>query len=149
MLLYALAHHAAKHAVEMVWRETGDGGQFFERQRLVEMPFDVRDYARHSLLIRLQRAGFHVSRVGCPHRLILTFFADLHYERAAYPAGQTLGQTASFRQTAPETWCQSRVCGAFPASFPKTVKHPLCKIETLPRNGADGLQTVVGAQQFG
>ena len=28
------------------------------------------------------------------------------------PLGQTLGQTASFRQTAPETWCQSRVCGA-------------------------------------
>jgi len=28
----------------------------------------------------------------------------------AYPAGQTLGQTASFRQTAPETRCQSRVC---------------------------------------
>src|ERR1039457_4891941 len=29
----------------------------------------------------------------------------------AYPVGQTLGQTASFRQTAPETRCQSRVCG--------------------------------------
>src|ERR1035441_9285002 len=29
----------------------------------------------------------------------------------AFPVGQTLGQTASFRQTAPETWCQSRVCG--------------------------------------
>jgi NAD(P)-dependent dehydrogenase (short-subunit alcohol dehydrogenase family) len=29
---------------------------------------------------------------------------------AAFPVGQTLGQTASFRQTAPETWCQSRVC---------------------------------------
>src|ERR1035438_8879312 len=26
------------------------------------------------------------------------------------PMGQTLGQTASFRQSAPETWCQSRVC---------------------------------------
>src|ERR1035438_4507651 len=26
----------------------------------------------------------------------------------AFPVGQTLGQTASFRQTAPETWCQSR-----------------------------------------
>jgi hypothetical protein len=25
----------------------------------------------------------------------------------AFPVGQTLGQTASFRQTAPETWCQS------------------------------------------
>src|ERR1039458_9611364 len=30
----------------------------------------------------------------------------------AFPVGQTLGQTASFRQTAPETWCQSRVCDA-------------------------------------
>ena len=29
----------------------------------------------------------------------------------SFPVGQTLGQTASFRQTAPETWCQSRVCG--------------------------------------
>ena len=29
----------------------------------------------------------------------------------AFPLGQTLGQTASFRQTAPETWCQSRICG--------------------------------------
>src|ERR1035438_10102679 len=48
-----------------------------------------------------------------------------HDERAAYPAGQTLGQTASFRQTAPETWCQSRVCGAFLPSAPKTVKHRL------------------------
>src|ERR1035438_3366895 len=27
----------------------------------------------------------------------------------AFPVGKTLGQTASFRQTAPETWCQSRV----------------------------------------
>src|ERR1019366_1836198 len=51
----------------------------------------------------------------------LTFFADLHDERAAYPVGQTLGQTASFRQTAPETWCQSRVCGVFPTGFPTTV----------------------------
>ena len=25
----------------------------------------------------------------------------------AFPVGQILGQTASFRQTAPETWCQS------------------------------------------
>src|ERR1039458_7694830 len=30
----------------------------------------------------------------------------------AFPVGQTLGQTASFPQTAPETWCQSRVCDA-------------------------------------
>src|ERR1019366_2233840 len=29
----------------------------------------------------------------------------------AFPVGQTLGQTASFRQNAPETWCQSRLCG--------------------------------------
>src|ERR1039458_2749658 len=41
----------------------------------------------------------------------------------AFLVGQTLGQTASFRQTAPETWCQSRVCGAFLPSAPKTVKH--------------------------
>src|ERR1035441_2855558 len=60
----------------MVRRKTGDGGQVFERQRLVEMPFDVRGDARHSLLVRLQRVGFHVSSVGCPHTLILTFFAD-------------------------------------------------------------------------
>ena len=32
---------------------------------------------------------------------------------------QTLGQAASFRQTAPETRCQSRVCSAFPAASPK------------------------------
>jgi antitoxin ParD1/3/4 len=38
--------------------------------------------------------------------------------------GQTLGQTASFRQTAPETWCQSRVCGVSRPASPKTVKHP-------------------------
>src|ERR1017187_5438101 len=38
---------------------------------------------------------------ACP-----TFFHEV--SRAE---GQTLGQTASFRQTAPETWCQSRVCG--------------------------------------
>ena len=33
----------------------------------------------------------------------------------AYPAGQTLGQTASFRQSAPETWCLSRVCDVDPS----------------------------------
>src|ERR1035441_2581044 len=32
--------------------------------------------------------------------------------------GQTLGQTASFRQTAPETWCQSRLCGAWRYNLP-------------------------------
>src|ERR1035441_5666495 len=42
----------------------------------------------------------------------------------AFPVGQTLGQTASFRQTAPETWCQSRVCGVSRPASPKTVKHP-------------------------
>ena len=31
----------------------------------------------------------------------------------SFAVGQTLGQTASFRQTAPETWCQSRVCGVW------------------------------------
>src|ERR1019366_1338978 len=41
----------------------------------------------------------------------------------AFPVGQTLGQTASFRQTAPETWCQSRVCGVSRSASPKTVKH--------------------------
>ena len=33
--------------------------------------------------------------------------------------GQTLGQTASFRQTAPENWCQSRVCDARSARLPQ------------------------------
>ena len=33
------------------------------------------------------------------------------------PVGQTLGQAASFRQTAPETRCQSRVCDAVPPHF--------------------------------
>src|ERR1017187_9337594 len=42
----------------------------------------------------------------------------------AFPVGQTLGQTASFRQTAPETWSQSRVCGVSRHASPKTVKHP-------------------------
>src|ERR1035441_8719540 len=32
--------------------------------------------------------------------------------------GQTLGQTANFRQTAPEIWCQSRVCGAWRYNLP-------------------------------
>src|ERR1017187_1954052 len=44
--------------------------------------------------------------------------------REASPAGQTLGQTASFRQTAPETWCQSRVCGVSRPASPKTVIAP-------------------------
>jgi hypothetical protein len=39
--------------------------------------------------------------------------------------GQTLGQTANFRQTAPEIRCQSRVCGVFRPTTPKSVKHPL------------------------
>src|ERR1035438_9650284 len=40
--------------------------------------------------------------------------------RIAPPAvGQTLGQTASFRQTAPETWCQSRVCSVSRPASPK------------------------------
>src|ERR1039458_9579107 len=43
----------------------------------------------------------------------------------AFPVGQTLGQTASFRQTAPETWCQSRVCGVSPPTAPKAVKRPV------------------------
>src|ERR1017187_5421067 len=43
----------------------------------------------------------------------------------AFPVGQTLGQTASFRQTAPETWCQSRGCGVSRPASPKTVKHPV------------------------
>src|ERR1019366_1357288 len=42
----------------------------------------------------------------------------------AIPAGQTLGQTANFRQTAPEIRCQSRVCGVSPPNSSKTVKHP-------------------------
>ena len=53
----------------------------------------------------------------------------------AFPVGQTLGQTASFRQTAPETWCQSRVCGVFRHASRKTVK-PLAEgagIAAVPR----------------
>src|ERR1019366_2412485 len=42
----------------------------------------------------------------------------------AFPVGQTLGQTASFRQTAPETWGQSRGLRRIAARPPKTVKHP-------------------------
>src|ERR1017187_4449615 len=41
----------------------------------------------------------------------------------AFPVGQTLGQTASFRQTAPETWCQSRVCGASRSPQQVTLRH--------------------------
>ena len=55
-----------------------------------------------------------VAEIGAPRLLrqgLECLTVPGHNERAAYPAGQTLGQTASFRQTAPETWCQSRVCG--------------------------------------
>src|SRR5450759_1444435 len=56
----------------------------------------------------------------------------------AFPVGQTLGQTASFRQTAPETWCQSRVCGVSRPASPKTVKHP-ADCGSLPRSGSPGI----------
>src|ERR1019366_4366386 len=47
----------------------------------------------------------------------------------AFPVGQTLGQTASFRQTAPETRCQSWVCDAFPPSAPKRLSTRSSKLE--------------------
>jgi hypothetical protein len=50
----------------------------------------------------------------------LGFTADHEISRAEGPSQQT----AWFRQSAPETWCQSRVCGVSPPSAPKTVKHP-------------------------
>src|ERR1017187_9971935 len=57
----------------------------------------------------------------------------------AYPAGQTLGQTASFRQTAPETWCQSRVCGVSRPTSPKTVKHRSGREQEMCHGQAGGL----------
>src|ERR1019366_912754 len=49
----------------------------------------------------------------------------------ACPAGQTLGQTDSFRQTAPETWCQSRVC-YLPASDSAARTSSLCLAGITP-----------------
>src|ERR1039457_4946444 len=48
---------------------------------------------------------------GGRYRAYLPFWG--HNERASIYARQTMGQTARFRQTAPETWCQSRVCLAY------------------------------------
>jgi hypothetical protein len=73
----------------------------------------------------------------------------------AFPVGQTLGQTASFRQTAPETWCQSRVCGvsrwvdrrkrcgagAFVAIY--LVRVTLCAIPPLVRPHAVGVLLLI------
>src|ERR1035441_5533749 len=61
---------------------------------------------------------------GCrPERVLNGFWGTR--PGVAFPVGQTLGQTASFRQTAPETWCQSRVCGVSRSTSPKTVTHPI------------------------
>src|ERR1035441_4615955 len=51
--------------------------------------------------------------------------------------GQTLGQTASFRQTAPETWCQSRVCGVLPVTGGT-------KIEVFLSRGCSKLKAEMG-----
>ena len=56
------------------------------------------------------------------HKRVLNGFGGTRLS-VAFPVGQTLGQTASFLQTAPETWCQSRVCGVSRPTSPKTVKH--------------------------
>src|ERR1035441_9752892 len=52
----------------------------------------------------------------------LTFWGD--DERAACPVRQTLGQTAKFRQTAPEIGVSPGFATHFRPAFPKTVKHP-------------------------
>src|ERR1019366_5813828 len=45
-------------------------------------------------------------------------------ERAACPVSQTLGQTAKFRQTAPEIGVSPGFATHFRQAFPKTVKQP-------------------------
>src|ERR1035438_7863512 len=58
---------------------------------------------------------------GCDSRVLNGFGGTRPGE--AFPVGQTLGQTASFRQTAPETWCQSRVCGVPPPPYGPGPSH--------------------------
>ena len=103
----ALAFHiAACQTVELV---KNDGGQLLERSLVSVAPgTEKHAYVTHSRFPRLSRPL---------HRLWAELYRSpvgLHLQpinRVAFPVGQTLGQTASFRQTAPETWCQSRVCG--------------------------------------
>src|ERR1035437_463255 len=66
------------------------------------IPGEHSPIARAELLYRAARQG------------MLKSVGDTTNARA-HPAGQTLGQTPNFRQTAPEIRCQSRVCGSLAA----------------------------------
>src|ERR1035441_5920423 len=56
-------------------------------------------------------------------------------ERAACPVRQTLGQTAKFRQTAPEIGVRPGFAKPFRPAFPKKVKHPhFARRETCRRS---------------
>src|ERR1035441_7010845 len=65
----------------------------------------------------------------CPHLFAMVYEGELaavwgHNERAACPVGRTLGQTAKFRQTAPEIGVSPGFATHFRPALPKTVKHP-------------------------
>src|ERR1035441_6824509 len=63
---------------------------------------------------------------------------------------QTLGQTASFRQTAPETWCQSRVCGARTGPSPRYNCHVMKKVRWGVLGAANiAIKRVIPSMQAG